>query len=840
MKPNVKNILAYAGIIVFFLLLSYGFVPQVLQGKIVDQSDISGYVGMAQETHAWNEAHPEDRTAWTNSMFGGMPTTMLTGNTKGDWTKPLYDLFLVGKRPASYLFLSLLGAFLLMLAMGMNGVIAAGGAIAVTFCAYNMQIIQVGHNAKMLALAYAPWVLAGVIFTYRKALQPEAKRWWAMMLLGAALFAMALNFQIKANHVQITYYLAIIIFCYVVALVVWLAIDKQRRALLGRFATASAALLVLGSIGIATNANRLIPTYLYTQQTTRGGSELSQDGAAKSKGLDLDYATSWSYGWEELPNMMIPDYNGGASAGAVNPDKSETIDLLRRAGQGNLKQVAKALPLYWGPQPFTAGPMYMGAITVFLFLLGLGLCQGKDRWWMLAATLIGVFLALGSHFMPFTKFWYNYMPFYNKFRSVSMALVILQLTLPMLGFLALDRIVKEQYDRKAFLKWGTIALAVTGGFCLLAMTGIGRSFTGAVDAGQPDILVEALIADRMMLLRQDALMALLLIAATYGLLLWSYQPRQAGKSRKVLAGAAISALVLINMFAVGKRYLNKDHFVSQRQFDGQFTERPVDKAILADPEPDYRVLDLTANVFNDSHPSYFHKNIGGYSPVKLQRYQDLIDHYLSGEINSLYQAARGAKTVSDLQENLPDIPILSLLNDKYIILDGEAAPLVNPQAMGHAWFVSGAVTAQTANEEIALLGGADLREELVLGPDFAEVRIPESDADSCRIALVSYAPNALQYSYSAPQEQAAVFSEIYYPRGWTATLEDGTPVELFRADWTLRGAVLPAGEHTLTMRFDPPSYQLSSRISRASSISLLLLLLLAVGGACLPARRKEE
>ena len=260
MKQNYKHILAYAGIILFFLVLAYGFVPQVLQGKIVDQSDISGYVGMARETNQWNEAHPEDRTAWTNSMFGGMPTTMLTGNTAGDWTKPLYNLMLTGRRPASYLFISLLGAFLLMLALGMNGLIAAGGAVAVTFCSYNMQIIQVGHNAKMLALAFAPWVLAGVIFTYKAALQ--GKKWLPKTLLGAALFAMALNFQIKANHVQITYYLAIIIFCYALALIIWLSAVRENRHLLGRFFAASAALLLLGSLGIATNANRLIPTGL--------------------------------------------------------------------------------------------------------------------------------------------------------------------------------------------------------------------------------------------------------------------------------------------------------------------------------------------------------------------------------------------------------------------------------------------------------------------------------------------------------------------------------------------------------------------------------------------------
>ena len=841
MNEKMKKILLHAGIVVFFLGLAYGFVPQVLSGKIVNQSDISGYVGMAHEANQWNAAHPDDRTAWTGSMFGGMPTTMLTGNTAGDWTQKIYDLFLTGRRPASYLFLSLLGAFLLMLSLGIHPLIAAGGAVAVTFCSYNLQIIQVGHNAKMVAMAWLPWVLAAVIFTYRNALKdlPEAgwRRWLPGTFLGAVLFGFALNFQIKANHVQISYYLAIIIFSYVIVLAVWLALRHRER--FGRFFAASALLLVLGLLGIAANANRLLPTYEYTRQTMRGGSDLTRDGSAGSKGLDLDYATAWSYGWEELPNLMIPDFNGGASAGAVDPDKSATIRLLREYGQQNLAQTAKALPLYWGPQPFTAGPMYMGAITVFLFILALGLYRGKEKWWLLIPTLVAVGLGLGNHFMPFTRFWFNYMPFYNKFRTVSMALIILQYTLPMLGFLVLDRIARAEYDRKAFRKAGAVAIGITGGFsllCFLVPTLFG-TFSAASDAGMQDILVDALIKDRIALFRRDALTAFLLVAATFALLWWAYLPKKEGADkRRMYAAAAVCLLALIDLTATGKRYLNADHFVSRRQFDGQFRERPADMAILEDPDPSYRVLDLTVNVFNDSHPSYFHKNIGGYSPVKLQRYQDLIEQYLSPEINRLARAVGGAQTVSEATQALPELPVLSLLNARYIILDGNAAPMVNRYAMGNAWFVDGAVRAATADEEIALLGAADLRRSAVLGPDFAAVDFPESgetpaadlpERDGDVIALTGYAPNELRYRYSAAAPRAAVFSEIYYPSGWTATLEDGTAVDLFRADWTLRGAVLPAGDHELVMRFDPPVYRISSSVSRAGSLLLILLTLLA-------------
>ncbi|MBQ8022375.1 MAG: hypothetical protein IJ255_06790 [Bacteroidales bacterium] len=843
MSKQLKNILLYAGIVLFFLVLAYGFVPQVLSGKIVNQSDISGYVGMAHETNEWNRLHPEDRTAWTGSMFGGMPTTMLTGNTAGDWTQQLYNLTLTGRRPASYLFLSLLGAFLLMLSLGMNWLVAVGGAIAVTFCAYNLQIIQVGHNSKMLAMAWLPWVLAAVVWTYRSALSEVSdwRSWLPKTALGAALFAFALNFQIKANHVQISYYLAIIIFSYVLVLAVWLV--RRHKDRIGRFFAASGLLLLLGLLGIGTNANRLIPTYRYTQETMRGGSDLTRDGDSSDKGLDLEYATAWSYGWEELPNLMIPDFNGGSSAGAVDPDKSETIRLLRQAGQTNLSQVAKALPLYWGPQPFTAGPMYMGAITIFLFILALGLYRGKEKWWMLIPTLIGIGLALGNHFMGFTKFWYYHVPFYNKFRTVSMALVILQYTLPMLGFLVLDRIVKAGYDRKSFLRAGLVALGVTGGFCLLCwlMPSLFGTFTSAADADMQEQIVQTLILDRIHLFRQDALVSLLLILATFALLWWAYLPKEetVAARRRVYAAAAVCALVLINMTAVGKRYLNADHFVSQRQFDNQFTERPVDQAILADPDPSYRVLDLTVNVFNDSHPSYFHKNIGGYSPVKLQRYQDLIERYLTPEINSIYRALQGATTVAEAEAALPALPVLSLLNDRYIILDENAAPLTNRNAMGNAWFVSKAVRASTADEEIALLGSADLRTEAVLGPDFADVQIPAAADTLDSIVLTEYAPNELRYHYRLSAPRAAVFSEIWYPSGWTAQA-DGEAVDLFRTDWTLRGAVLPAGEHDLVLRFDPPSYKLSSNVSRASSLSLILLTLLALAGVLVPGFRRKE
>ena len=825
-KKLLKNIGIGLGAIVFFLVLSYGFMPQVLDGKIVNQSDISGFIGMSHEMSEWNAAHPDDPTYWTDSMFGGMPTTAISTQNGGDYTQSIYNLLLTGKRPATYLFITLLGAFLLMLALGISWPLALGGAVAVAFCSYNFQIIQVGHNTKMQAIAFFPWVLAALVYTYRST---KAKsRYLPKVLLGAVLFGLALSMQIKANHQQITYYLAILVLLY--ALVELIDVLTKNKDRIGRFFIASALLLVVGGVGIATNVNKLLPLAKYTPNTMRGGSELTQDGDVKGGGLDLDYATAWSYGWEELPNLMIPNFNGGASAQAVDPAKSETIQLLRRAGQSNTREIAKALPMYWGPQPFTAGPMYMGAITVFLFILGLFCYKGKEKWWLVAGTVLAVLMAVGNHFMAFTKLCFNILPLYNKFRTVSMALVVLQVTLPMLGFLALDRIVKDGVAPKDFLKKSGIAFALTGGLSLLffLIPTLAGDFTSASDAGQQDVLVEAFQQDRIALLRQDALVSFLLIAVAWGLLLWAVLPKDAPRYRKLIAGVAICALVAVNLFSTGKRYLNADHFTTPKDFNKPFAERPVDQMIKADPDPSYRVLDLSVNVFNSSVPSYHHKSVGGYSPAKLQRYQDLIEHYLTGEINAIYGSMQEAETIDDVEAGLPATPVLNALNTRYIVIGGDYAPAYNAGALGNAWFVDEVVPAASPDEEIAFLGSVDLRHQAVIGRDMPAVKAAPADSTDT-IVLTSYAPNELRYHYQAAGDRLAVFSEIYYPDGWKAQV-DGAPAEVLRADWTLRAMALPAGGHDIVMRFEPDSYRIGAGISRASSITLILLLLLSLGG----------
>ena len=816
-KELLKKIGIALGIVALFLALSYGFVPQVLEGKIVNQSDISGYVGMSHEMNEWNKEHPDNPTYWTDSMFGGMPTTAISTQNGGDYTQWIYDLLLTGKRPATYLFIALLGAFLLFLAMGVSVPLAVAGAIAVAFCSYNFQIIQVGHNTKMQAIAFMPWVLAALVFTYRS----------NKKILGAVLFGLALSLQIKANHQQITYYLAIMVLAYGVMELVQAIRSKEWKP----FLVASALLLVLGGAGIATNVNKLLPLAKYTPNTMRGGSELTKDGA-NAKGLDLDYATSWSYGWEELPNMMIPDFNGGSSSGAVDPDKSETIQLLRRAGQKNLKETAKALPLYWGPQPFTAGPMYMGAITIFLFILGLGLYKGREKWWLLTVTILAILMAVGSHFMAFTKLCFDILPLYNKFRTVSMALVVLQVALPLLGFVTLDRLMRGEYEFKRIRKSLCWAFGLTGGFCFVAWLapGLFGSFTSASDAQMQDILVDALVKDRIALFRADSMRSFLLILASAGLLLWAFLPKGpakafAGFSRRQVAAVAVGLLVLVDLFAVGKRYLNADHFTTPKDFNKPFAQRPVDKMILADDDPQYRVLDLTVNVFNSSVPSYHHKSVGGYSPAKLQRYQDLIEHYLTGEINGIYKQLNTAEELEDVEAWMATgTPVLNALNTRYVILDGNYSPLVNEAALGTAWFVDSVVEASSPDEEIALVGTVDLRHQAVIDSRSVPA-VTEPGGTGDLIEMTSYAPNELHYRYSASAPRLAVFSEIWYPDGWHATV-DGEPIGLLRADWTLRAALLPAGEHELVMTFLPESYRVGALVSAIASLGLLLLLVL--------------
>ncbi len=842
----MKKYLKYLIPIAAFVVIAYGYTPQVLQGKIVDQSDISSWEGMANEIVTHNKANPDNRTLWTNSMFSGMPATGISVIYEGDFTKYIYDALFAGARPASYLLISLIGGYLLMLAFGVNIWLAALGAIAITFCSYNMQIIQVGHNAKMVAIAFMPWVLGAIVYAYRR------NAFW-----GALLFAFALSFQIKANHPQITYYLAMII----LGFGIWQLCKAIKEKTLPAFFRTSAIVLVAGLLGVATNVNHLWPTYEYAQHTMRGGSELLPDepaqetaaapGKKSRSGLDLEYATQWSYGIEETMNLMIPNFNGGASAGALDR-QSDTYKALKQGGYQGAEQVIRQLPLYWGPQPFTAGPMYMGAITVFLFVLAFFVLRSGLRWWVAGVSIIALMLGWGYHMMPVSEFFFNWAPLYNKFRTVSMILVILQILLPMMGVLAVNEILfgTEYPGKGERVKKGMWwALGLTAGICAVfaVIPSLAGSFISPSDGQLPGEIAVALANDRESLLSSDAWRSLLFIVAAAALIVLSWKYR---KPKPATATILLAVLVLVDLWSVDKRYLNDSHFVSKKEFRNNFAKRPADDMILEDTDPHYRVLDLSVNTFNDAYTSYHHKTIGGYSPVKLQRYQDLIERNITKEIGAIAAEFGNIQTIDDAENALTYHPVLSMLNTKYIVINGNVAPVENKYRLGNAWFVSNIIPAGNANEEINALAAinpatdAVISKEFLTGENFLALATSQMmQGDGAGIAdmslnnfieLESYAPNKLVYNYSSNKAQIVLFSEVYYNPGWEATITptaggEGRKLDIFRANWILRGAIVPKGDYKIEFTFNPPCFEKGEMYSRISSGLLILLLLGGIG-----------
>ena len=806
--PKLKSFYPYLVAFILFIVIAYAYFPALFEGKIVMQSDISSWRGAANEIIQFREQTGEE-PLWTNSMFSGMPTTMISTEYKGNYLKNVYDGLFVGPRPASYLILGFVSFYLLLLAFGVNPWLSIVGALAFGFCSYNFQILQVGHNAKMVAISLMPMVLASVVFAFRK------NRW-----LGAVFFGITLAFQIMANHPQITYYLAFIVLFYGIA---QLYKAVKAKALPAFFKTVT-LLVVAVLFAAATNINHLWPTWEYSKYTMRGGSELTLNQNSQTKGgLDKEYATAWSYGIDETLNLMIPNFKGGASGGALDKN-SETYKFLNSQGASNADQIIQQLPLYWGEQAFTAGPMYMGAIAIFLFVLGLVLIKGSMKWWIVGISLLALFLGWGRNFMFLSSFFYDYIPLYNKFRVPSMILIVLQLTIPLLGIYTLNKILNGEYEKKTLLKGLKIAVGVTGGICALfaLLPGLAGSFVSPADSQYPDWLRQYLPQDRESLLRSDAFRSLVFILLAC-IVIWAWMIQKIKSTHVVIV---MGLLILADMWTVDKRYLNNDHFVKQREFNNQYQPRPVDQAILADKDPNYRVLDISVNTFNDSHTSYHHKTIGGYSAAKLQRYQDIIDYFIYPEMQSIGKTLESSPTLSAMEESLSKQTVLNMLNTKYVIVHANFAPVNNKYAYGNAWFVKDYELVNTPDEELLGLKQIDPRESAVISKEFESVIQDKgfNFDENATIQLTSYAPNKLEYKTSAANEQLAVFSEIYYPKGWNVYI-DGNKTDLLRADYILRAVIVPAGEHTVTFEYKPESYYMGARISAISSSLLLLALL---------------
>jgi hypothetical protein len=807
LKENLGK-LVHLVAIVLFLIISYIYFYPVLEGKVLKANDSMVAKINAQEIVQFREKYGKE-PLWTNSIFSGMPSYLISTKYPGNLFKHVDNIRSIFGLPVSVLFLTMAGFYILLLLFRVNPWLAIVGALGYGLSSFLFQVIAAGHNTQAIALAYMAPMIGGIYYAYRY----DA-------IKGALFTAFILSLELLANHPQITYYAII---CLLVFVITEFIFAIRQKAIL-KFVKTSAILIIPFIIAIGINFAFLFTTWEYGKYSLRGKSNLTTGDKNVTSGLDKDYITYWSYGVDETLNLLIPNYKGGSSK-PFDRD-SKTIKALR---QNNAASAVDQFQKYWGTQPGTEGPHYVGAIMVFLFILGLFIIKGPEKWWLLIATVLSIMLAWGKNFMPLTNFFIEYFPGYNKFRAVTMILVIAQFCIPLLGILALRDIFSGSTTKKELLKGVRIASGITGGLVLLILIipGIAGSFISQYEAEMqfPDWLTNALVADRKGLLKSDSLRSLIFILLAAGTIYgFLYE-----KLRKEYAIATVAALIFLDLWTVDKRYLNADRFEKPSVIQKTFTPTKADAYILNDPSYN-RVLNLTASVFNDNTPtSYFHKSIGGYHGAKLKRYQELIDSALFPNINLYYKlfntASDKAISTDDFQIVFNNTNILNMLNTKYIIYNPDAPPLVNNKALGPAWYADTPLIVENANEEIITLKTINPATEAVIDKIFND-QIKQSSFPSAaddKIELVSYLPNELIYKYSAKSEKLAVFSEIYYPAGWKCSI-DGKESKYFRADYVLRAMIVPAGNHEIKFVFKPASYIIGNKISLASSIILILLL----------------
>lgn len=817
-KFDFKKLIPHVIAILFFLSLTIVYFSPIIQGKVLKRHDISTYNGMSQEIKNFNKETGET-TLWTNSMFGGMPTYLISPKRDEVFSQVHRAFTFLRNEPMTQVFLYLIGFYIALLAFGVSPILAVVGAVAFGFSSYFFIIIEAGHSTKAFAIGYMAPIISGIYWSFK-----------GKPLGGALLMAFFLTLQIRINHFQITYYTFLIVLIFGIIWLIKAIKEKNLKSLINPILFNLAGLI----LAVGVNATSIYLTYEYGKFSIRGPSELTHNAEVKTSGLDKDYATQWSYGIDESFTFLIPNFKGGASGGSLNED-SETYKLFEQAqGKSAAKKVIKQLPLYWGTQPVTSGPVYMGAIICFLFVLGLIVIKGPLKWWLLAATLLSILLGWGKNFMPLTEFFLDYFPGYNKFRTVSMTLVIAEFTMPLLGILAISNVFNGKISAKEFKKGLYWALGITGGLSLFFGLFSGMfSYEAASDAGMQQVLVDALRTDRQMMLRTDAFRSLFFILIT-ALLVWAGYENKVDK--KYLYPVLI-ALLLLDMWPVNKRYLNDDDFVSAKTAKNEFATTKADQFILKDSDPNFRVLNLTVSTFNDASTSYHHKSIGGYHGAKMRRYQELIDFYIGPEIQSIARKLQSGDQ-ANMYSAIGNEPILNMLNTKYVILNPETFPLINTNSFGNVWYINNLVEVENADEEIRKIADVDLATNAIVDKSFANVYTTNSYAkDSTSvIKLTDYKPNYLSYSSNSTTKQVAVFSEIYYPKGWTASI-DGETAEYFRANYILRALEIPAGEHKIEWQFKPKSYAVGNSISYASSI---LLLLICLGYILSPLWSKKE
>jgi hypothetical protein len=802
-KDKIKPILPHLIAVLLFMVISFVYFYPVLEGKVLKANDSTVSKINSKEIQDFREKNGRE-PLWTNSIFSGMPAYLISTRYPGNLIKYADTFLRIFKMPVSVLFLSMLGFYILLLIFEVDPWLAMAGAMAYGLSSFFFQILSAGHNTQAIALAYMAPMIGGIYYTYRY----DA-------LKGALFTTFILALEIQANHPQITYYALI---CLLIFGIVEFVYSLKNKTVV-KFLKTSALLIIPFIIAIGINFASLYTTYEYGKYSIRGKSDLTRENMNITSGLNKDYITYWSYGVDETFNLLIPNYKGGSSHPFDR--NSETYKVL---SQNNNQAAASQLQKYWGPQTGgTEGPHYVGAIIVFLFVLGLILIKGPEKWWLLAATILSVMLAWGKNFMPFSNLFIDYFPGYNKFRAVTMTLVIAEFCIPLLGFLALRDIFNGTITKKEIIRGLKIATGITGGFILLVtiLPGIAGSFLGQNESEYPEWLKNALITDRKGLLRTDALRSLVFILLSSGVILGFIFD----KLRKEYAILIIALLVVLDLWIVDKRYLDADHFERPSTIQKSFTPTVADALILKDPLQN-RVLNLQSPFSDNSPTSYFHKSIGGYHGAKMERYQELIDSCIYPELGAFSEAAKKAQSVEELQMALNNTPApaLNMLNTKYIIFNPSYPPLINPNALGNAWFVEKPVLVENANKEISLINSFNPSKEAVIGNAFknqiTKTSFPVQENE--KIELVSYQPDELHYKYSAREEKLVVFSEIYYPAGWKCYI-DGKESQYFRTDWVLRGMVVPIGDHEIKFAFKPASYYVGNKISLASSVLLILL-----------------
>jgi hypothetical protein len=809
---NFKSILPHLLVVVVFMLLTIIYFNPLLSGKAINQGDVERFKGMSKEIVDYRAKYDKE-PLWTNGMFSGMPAYQISVLYPSNWVRPLIKVTSMGiPHPACIIFLCMLGFYLLLLTFKVDRLLAAAGAVGFALSSYFVILIEAGHNPKGYAIAYMAPVVMGIMMAYRG-------RMWA----GSAIAGIALSLELASNHLQITYYLAILSGVIVLGEFVSAIVSKQ----LSNFIKSSGMLLVAALLAVLPNITNLLVTEEYGKYTIRGGSELSDEKQNKTSGLDRDYATQWSYGIGETFTLMIPNFKGGESQ-VIGENEKALADVNPEMRQ----YVGQSTDQYWGDQPFTSGPVYIGALICFLFVLGMLIIKDNLKWYLLVVTVLAVMLSWGKNYMGFTNFFMDYLPGYNKFRAVSMTLVIAEFTIPLIAILGIREIVLNPSLLKEKRNSFYIALAATAGLCFLFYL-MPTTFQDFYKAGEyenvsgqlkksgaaPEQIQQFLSGmetARISIFKSDAIRSFWFIMLGAGLL-FAFSIKAFNKNYLY---AGIGLLIMVDLWAVDKRYLNEKNFVSKSSMETPYLPSAADEQILKDPDPHYRVMNASLSPFQDAATSYFHKSIGGYHGAKLRRYQDLYERQISKN----------------------NMQVLNMLNAKYFIMQnqqsGELFAQRNPSALGNAWFVKELKWVANPDSEISALTNFNASNTAIVDKKWEkDISANAFQFDSAAtIKLKSYKADEMVYESNATSPQMTVFSEIYYPKGWNAYV-DGKLTTHIGVNYVLRGMVMPAGKHELVFKFEPDSYYKGEKIAMAGSI---LLFLFVIGGVFMQMKQQKE